>query len=167
MNIAAHKKTLSPISLGFTLIRTLRGKNLISVHKGFTLIELLVVVSIIGILATLVTANLNAARSRSRDAVRKADMKNLQTALRLYYNDNGSYPSSVPWGLEWSTANATYMKSVPDDPLPDQTYSYVLNAIDDSFTLSACLENKSDSVCKSVTVSGWTCESGCVHQVIP
>jgi general secretion pathway protein G len=149
MNITAHKKTIFSTGLGFTLI------------------ELLVVVSIIGILATLVTANLNAARSRSRDAVRKADMKNLQTALRLYYNDSGSYPSSVPWGLEWSTSTATYMKSVPDDPLPDQTYSYVLDAANDSFTLSTCLENKSDALCKSVTVSGWTCQSGCVHQVVP
>jgi len=137
--------------------------------KGFTLIELLVVVSIIGILATLVTANLNAARSRSRDAVRKADLKNVQTALRLYYNDKGSYPTSasIIWGAEFSNSSTVYMKALPKDPLPDQTYSYVPDAANDTFTLSACLENKSDVNCKTVTVPGWTCSSNCVHQVTP
>lgn len=157
MNMPANKK-----SLGFTLTKAFERTE-----SAFTLIELLVVVSIIGILATLVTANLNAARSRSRDAVRKADMKNIETALRLYYNDNGSYPASVPWGAEWSTSTATYMKTVPQDPLPGQTYSYILDSLNDSFTLSTCLENKSDASCRSVTVPGWTCESGCVHQLMP
>ena len=62
--------------------------------KGFTLIELLVVVSLLGVLATLVIANLNSARERTRDATRKSDLRNIQTALRLYYNDKGTYPQS-------------------------------------------------------------------------
>ncbi len=135
--------------------------------KGFTLIELLVVVSIIGILATLVTANLNAARSRSRDAVRKADLKNVQTALRLYYNDKGSYPTSIVWGAEFSNAGTVYMKALPKDPqFPDQTYCYAPDVANDTFTLSACLENKSDVNCKTVAVSCWT-GCACVHQVTP
>jgi len=70
--------------------------------KGFTLIELLVVVAIIGILATVVLASLGSARSRARDARRMADMKNIQTALELYFLDNGSYPST-------GSLNTTYM----------------------------------------------------------
>jgi len=59
---------------------------------AFTLIELLVVISIIGLLATLLVANFNAARARARDAQRKSDVRNIQTALRLYYNDTKRYP---------------------------------------------------------------------------
>lgn len=133
--------------------------------KGFTLIELLVVISIIGILATLVVANLNAARSRSRDAVRKADLKNIQTALRLYYNDNNTYPinGGVPFGDEWSSGGTLYMKQVPDDPLsPDQNYGYIYIAADDSYRLSACLENVNDPKC-----GGGVCSSGCYYDVVP
>ncbi len=63
--------------------------------KGFTLIELLVVISIIGILATLIISNVNAARSRARDSATKEGMFQLKTALRLYYNDYQRYPASV------------------------------------------------------------------------
>src|SRR5574344_649626 len=64
-------------------------------RKGFTLIELLVVIAIIGILATLAIVSLTTARSSSRDAKRIADLKQLQTALELYYNDYGSYPTAL------------------------------------------------------------------------
>jgi type II secretion system protein G len=121
-------------------------------HKagaGFTLIELLVVISIIGLLATLVAANLNAARSRARDAERKSDLKSMQTALRLYYNDNGAYPPSdyfdSLWGVEWKVGTTVYMNSVPKDPVLTQTYKYELGADTDNYTLSACLENASDA----------------------
>lgn len=62
-------------------------------NKGFTLIELLVVIAIIGILSSVVLASLNTARAKARDTARKSDLKQLQTALELYYNSNGNYPS--------------------------------------------------------------------------
>ncbi|MCF7820369.1 MAG: prepilin-type N-terminal cleavage/methylation domain-containing protein, partial [Candidatus Pacebacteria bacterium] len=60
--------------------------------KGFTLIELLVVIAIIGLLSTMSVVALNSARQKSRDAKRVADIKQIQTALELYYNDNNGYP---------------------------------------------------------------------------
>lgn len=59
---------------------------------GFTLIELLVVVAIIGVLASVVLASLNTARARGRDARRLADVKQIQSALEMYFNDYGYYP---------------------------------------------------------------------------
>lgn len=135
--------------------------------KGFTLIELLVVISIIGILATLLLANFNTARGRARDAQRKSDMKNLQTALRLYYNDNERYPlgtdasnwyirgcmptgsSDCVWGSAiFGNSNQTYMAIMPDDPEEGdgRNYRYVAVGTDD-FYLLTCLENKSDDNC--------------------
>jgi len=133
---------------------------------GFTLIELLVVISIIGILATLVAANLNSARSRARDAARKSDMKNVQTALRLYYNDNGSYPATFTYfGSQWKVGNTVYMQLVPQDSLPGQCYTYS-RSDSDTFTLQACLENQSDKQGKSPTITPLcTCSTNWVFEV--
>src|SRR4030042_4388316 len=64
--------------------------------KGFTLIELLVVIAIIGLLSTLAVVALNTARQKSRDAKRVSDIKQIQTALELYYADGNAYPSINP-----------------------------------------------------------------------
>lgn len=62
------------------------------VSQGFTLIELLVVISIIGILAALMLANMVGIRERAADTKAKGNLKQLQNALRLYYNDFQMYP---------------------------------------------------------------------------
>lgn len=63
--------------------------------KGFTLIELLVVIAIIGLLSSIVLASLNSARAKSRDARRKTDLSQIQTALAFYYDKYGGYPTSA------------------------------------------------------------------------
>lgn len=157
-------------------------------RTGFTLIELLVVISIIGILATLLLANLNAARERARDAQRKADLRTIQTALRLYYNDYSSYPTSnssylivgcgasgartaCPWGAAWITSEGqTYAKPLPKDPLdvPSDTvndYRYIYGD-SETYTLEACLENRSDS--KGIQTSDTTwCPSSWAYIITP
>jgi prepilin-type N-terminal cleavage/methylation domain-containing protein len=133
--------------------------------KGFTLIELLVVIALIGILSTLIMANLNSARERSRDAQRKADLRNIQTAFRLYYNDVGSYPPTFPnAGFEFSRSGAVYMNVFPSDPLSSQSYRYTYDAANDSYTLEACFENKSDD--RGVETDSW-CPSGREYVVKP
>ena len=88
--------------------------------KGFTLIELLVVIAIIGLLSTLSILSLNTARARARDAKRIADVKQIQTALEMYYNDVGSYPltASITAGSPISSSNGVYMMAVPTAPTP-------------------------------------------------
>ncbi len=60
--------------------------------KGFTLIELLVVIAIIGLLSTLAVVALTSARTKARDSKRVADMKQVQTAMELYYSTYVGYP---------------------------------------------------------------------------
>ena len=147
---------------------------------GFTLIELLVVIALIGILSTLLLANFNAARQRSRDAQRKSDLRNIQTALRLYYNDFSIYPTHntngqimgcgsegaalCGWGEEWSAGGTVYMSSLAKDPISSQIYKYTRVDLD-TYTLQACLENKSDD--KGQTTSTDWCPSGWMYQVQP
>jgi prepilin-type N-terminal cleavage/methylation domain-containing protein len=88
--------------------------------KGFTLIELLVVIAIIGLLSTLSILALNQARARARDAKRISDVRQIQTALELYYNDSNNYPTtaSVTAGAAISNGTNIYLAAVPIPPLP-------------------------------------------------
>jgi type II secretion system protein G len=99
--------------------------------KGFTLIELLVVIAIISLLASIVIASLNTARSKARDTQRVAEMRSLQTAFEMYYDDFGVYPlygEGTPdetyqaWGADawpyWHTIlPSKYITGIPYDPL--------------------------------------------------
>ncbi len=57
-------------------------------RKGFTLVELLVVIAIIGLLSTLAVISLNSAREKARDATRISDVRQLQTAMELWFDSN-------------------------------------------------------------------------------
>lgn len=131
--------------------------------NGFTLIELLVAVAIIGVLSTLVMTNMQGVRERARDVVRKSDLHQIKTALRLYYNDNQHYPDSDTGSIKDACVNGTqaciwgtslfgtqenpYMKKLPTDPLGATPYTQYFYTVDggDNFKLVACLENASDS----------------------
>ena len=82
-------------------------------NRGFTLIELLVVIAIIGILSSVVLSSLNSARGKARDAKRKSELKQLQTALELYYSDNSAYPVDC-----WNTSPTNYIHTAP---IPDES----------------------------------------------
>jgi general secretion pathway protein G len=94
-------------------------------NKGFTLIELLVVIAIIGLLSTLAVVALNNARAKSRDAKRVSDIKQIQTALEMYYQDANGYPSANAMPSSLATAGNTYMGQVLTNPTPNGiTYTY-------------------------------------------
>jgi general secretion pathway protein G len=138
-------------------------------NKGFTLIELLVVIAIIGLLSTLAVVALNSARQKSRDSKRVADIKQIQTALELYFADNNQYPAQASaaelgvaatrtlcsTGAGAGTFNATctgttYMGLVPAKPSPNDgtcaasgnpsnAYMYVSTTPFSSYTITFCL----------------------------
>ena len=95
--------------------------------QGFTLIELLVVIAIIGLLVAIIVPNLSNAKAASRDARRVSDIKNIQLALALYYNDNQHYPCTLATGNIGNCSPdfyPTYMATVPVDPSTGSAYIY-------------------------------------------
>jgi uncharacterized protein (TIGR02145 family)/prepilin-type N-terminal cleavage/methylation domain-containing protein len=117
--------------------------------KAFTLIELLVVIAIIGILATLAVVALQQARQNARDSKRMADMKQIHTALELFFNENGRYPTTEEWNsgsIVSSTSQETFMYSIPTAPSPadgncleaSNTYTYIPQNNGASYTIDFC-----------------------------
>ena len=126
-------------------------------QRGFTLIELLIVVAIIGILSTLLMTNFIAVRQRARDAQRKSDIKQMQSALELYRSDVGSYPPpsalnalnsvACPTPSSFTYSGTTYMQQIPCDPNGSTYYhsgNYYYTSNGSTYTIYACLENSSD-----------------------
>ena len=142
-------------------------------QKGFTLIELLVVIAIIGLLSTLAVVALNNARSKSRDARRLSDIKQIQTALELYYNDAGGYPAAITAGSALSSGTVTYMGTVPAAPTPADgsscqtsnpyTYTAIGNSPFSSYKITYCLGGAVGDIevgLNTATPSGIDCDTG-------
>jgi type II secretory pathway pseudopilin PulG len=135
-----------------------------------------VVIAIIGLLSTLAVVALNSAREKARDAKRVADIKQIQTALELYFNDAQGYPTQASivlgvatndilcWGLGavvpvsagflassgacMSDGN-TYMGLVPSNPSPVATATgvYTYTSTDSStYSITFALEGGTGSL---------------------
>ncbi len=118
-------------------------------QDGFTLIEIMVVVIIIGLLAAIVAPNVIGRVDDAQITRAKADIGQIENALKFYRLDNFAYPSSEQ-GLEalvtrpndpnirnWKTGG--YLDRVPKDPWGNE-YLYLNpgnNAEIDVYTLGA------------------------------
>ena len=134
---------------------------------GFTLIELLIVIAIIGILATIIIVNFVGVRQRSRDAQRKADLRQIQSAIELFKADQNSYPLSASFpvcGNPLLTVTITYMQKIPCDPSGASywnsgNYYYSLDGA--TYILGACLENANDTDSQATSTSPSGASNNC------
>jgi general secretion pathway protein G len=62
--------------------------------RGFTLLELIIVVFILSLLVTIVAPRIIGRTDDARVAEAKVQIKNFETALKLFKMDNGFYPDT-------------------------------------------------------------------------
>ena len=116
-------------------------------QSGFTLIELLVVIAIIGILASVVLVSLNSARAKARDARRIADIRQVMTAVELFFNDCNGYPTALAAGNTNGTCPTgitltSFLSTIPANPTPNGT-AYVYTGSASTYSITFTLEGPS------------------------
>lgn len=88
----------------------------------------------------------NEAKGKARDARRLADIKQIQTALELYFNDMQRYPAEIKVGEALGSDHNMYMSSIPSNPTPndgdcpeDFEYTYRGEKDGNYYELTYCL----------------------------
>lgn len=103
-----------------------RMRPTLNIQRGFTLIEIMVVVIIIGILAAIVAPNVIGRVDDAQITKAKAEIANIENAMKFYRLDNFAYPSSEQ-GIDALVTKPTdpniknwksggYLGRVPNDP---------------------------------------------------
>jgi general secretion pathway protein G len=128
------------------MIKTIRRKQ---GERGFTLIELMVVIVILGILAGLIIPRIMGRPDEARRAKARMQIESIDTALKLYRLDNGSYPTTEQ-GLQalvelpsvgaaaknWRQGGYLERGKVPKDPW-DKEFVYISPGTHGDFDLSS------------------------------
>ncbi len=116
-------------------------------QRGFTLIELMVVIVILGILAGLIIPRIMGRPEEARRMKARIQIESIETSLKLYKLDNGSYPSTEQ-GLEalveapsvgqlpraWRDGGYLEKGRVPKDPW-DSEFIYLSPGVNSDFDL--------------------------------
>ena len=139
--------------------------------SGFTLIELMVVIVILGILAGLIIPRIMGRPDEARQLKAKMQIESLETALRLYKLDNGSYPSTdqglealveapdtPPLPRKWREGGYLEKGKVPVDPWGN-LFVYLSPGVHDDYDISSYgADGVSGGEDKNADINSWEIE---------
>jgi general secretion pathway protein G len=94
--------------------------------RGFTLIELLVVMVVVALLASIVAPKYMDRVDAARETVLRQNLAGLRNSIDQFYRDKSRYPDSLA-----ELVQQKYIRSIPMDPITEQTDSWVLIAPQD------------------------------------
>jgi len=137
-------------------------------RRGFTLIEIMVVMVILGILAGLIIPRIMGRPEEARRTKARIQIESIETALKLYKLDNGSYPTTEQ-GLQalveppsvgklasaWREGGYLEKGRVPKDPW-DNEYVYLCPGIHGDFDLvSYGSDGETGGEGKDMDINNW------------
>jgi prepilin-type N-terminal cleavage/methylation domain-containing protein len=98
------------------------AKSHTTASRAFTLVELLTVIAIIAVLAAILFPVFAAAREQARQATTMGNMHDVYEAVRLYHEDEGTYPPALFGYAETALTNVqpgmpTGEPALPGDPI--------------------------------------------------
>ena len=140
-------------------------------ERGFTLIEIMVVIVILGILAGLIIPRIMGRPDEARQAKARMQIQSLETALKLYRLDNGSYPATEQ-GLQalveppavgslakrWRQGGYLEKGKVPKDPW-ENDYVYLSPGAHGDFDLSSLgADGEAGGEGKDKDINNWEIE---------
>lgn len=139
--------------------------------SGFTLIELMVVIVILGILAGLIVPRIMGRPDEARQLKAKMQIESIETALKLYRLDNGSYPSTdqglealvtrsetPPAPKKWRDGGYLEKGKVPTDPW-DNTFVYLSPGVNGDYDISSFgADGVSGGEGKNSDITNWDTE---------
>jgi prepilin-type N-terminal cleavage/methylation domain-containing protein len=91
--------------------------------NAFTLVELLIVIAIIGVFTTILIGSISSSKAKGRDVQRITDMKQIQIALALYFDNKRTYPQPDMSSLDVLKVDG-YIAAIPVDPQTGAPYEY-------------------------------------------
>jgi general secretion pathway protein G len=137
-------------------------------EKGFTLLEIIVVVFILSLLAAIVAPRIIGRTDDARIEATKVQMKNFETALKLFKMDSGFYPDTQQ-GLEalvekpasgripqnYKEGGYLEQKKIPLDPWGNP-YLYVSPGLNGDYDiLSYGADGKEGGEGKNADIKSW------------
>ena len=140
-------------------------------ERGFTLIEIMVVMVILGILAGLIIPRIMGRPEEARRTKAQIQIESIETALKLYKLDNGSYPTTEQ-GLQalveppsvgklasdWREGGYLEKGKVPKDPWGNE-YVYLSPGIHGDFDLvSYGADGETGGEGKDMDINNWELE---------
>ena len=81
-------------------------------RSGFTLIEILVVITLLALLATIVTSTHRTTARKGRETVLRNNLQQIRITLDQYNTDKGHYPPSLE-----TLVDEGYLREMPLDPI--------------------------------------------------
>ena len=87
---------------------------------GFTLVELMVVLTLLSLLASLVTPVMLRSIQSAKESALKENLLVMRKAIDDYYADKGHYPEKLS-----ILASEKYIRSIPEDPLTKSHETWV------------------------------------------
>ena len=140
-------------------------------HLGFTLIELMVVIVILGILAGLIVPRIMGRPEEAKQLKAKIQIESLETALKLYKLDNGTYPGTEqglialtessevePLPKKWRAGGYLEKGKLPKDPWGND-FIYLSPGVHDDYDLiSYGADGVPDGEGKNKDINSWEIE---------